>query len=73
MLIDNKNFHDHNRPDIRMFAQEANSIPSVLELTLISKELGDIKSIGLQPYDCYRLIRLLQEHISTISDNLKTK
>jgi len=72
MSTDNKRFHDHNRPDIRMFVQEASSIPSVLNLTLMGKEPGDVKCIGLQPYDCYRLIKILQDHISTLSQSLDT-
>jgi len=55
-----------------MFAQEASSIPSVLELTLMGKEPGDVKCIGLQPYDCYRLIGILQDHIATVSQSLDT-
>ena len=72
MITDIKNFHDHTRPNVRMFVQEASSIPSVLELTLIGKEPADIRSIGLQPYDCYRLIKMLQDHILTVSKSLNT-
>jgi hypothetical protein len=72
MTPEYKRFHDHIYSDVRMFVQEASSIPSVLNLTLLGKEPGDVKCIGLQPYDCYRLIKILQDHISTISQSLNT-